>query len=65
MMDYLPLSYIVLLINYFYIYINDMKTAFVKQRVQLVQYGTKMANTDFFLVLTNFDLANIGVPNSL
>ena len=42
-----------------------MKTAFVKQSVQLVQYGTKTANTHFFLALTNFDLANIGVPDSL
>ena len=41
--------YYLLLINYCYIYINKMKTAFVTQIVQLCQFGTKSANTDFFL----------------
>ena len=42
-----------------------MKTAFVIQIVQLGQYGTESANTCFFLVLTDFDPANIGVPDTL
>ena len=42
-----------------------MKTTFVIQIVQLSQYGTKSANTDFFFVLANFDPANIGVLDSL
>jgi hypothetical protein len=42
-----------------------MKTAFVMQIVQLGQYETNAANTDFFLVLADFDPANIGVPDSL
>ena len=54
-----------LLINDCYIYINKMKTAFVIQIVQLGQYRTKLPNTDFFLVLADFDPANIGVPDSL
>ena len=36
-----------------------MKTAFVIQIVQIGQYGTKSSNTDFFLVLADFDPANI------
>jgi hypothetical protein len=40
-----------------------MKTAFVILIVQLCQYGTKSDNTDFFVVLADFDLANIGVPD--
>ena len=50
---------------YCYIYINMMETAFVIQIVQLGQYGTKSANTDLFLVLADFDPANIGVHESL
>jgi len=42
-----------------------MKAAFVIQIVQLGQYRTNLANMDFFLVLADFDLANIGVPDSL
>jgi hypothetical protein len=42
-----------------------MKTAFVIQIVQLGQYETNAANKDFFLELTDFDPANIGVPDSL
>ena len=43
-----------------------MKTAFVIQIVQLGQYGTKSAYTDFFfLVFADIDPAIIGVPNSL
>jgi len=42
-----------------------MKTAFVIQIVQLSQYAKKSANTDFFLVLADFDPANIVVPDSL
>jgi hypothetical protein len=43
-----------------------MKTAFVIQIVQLGQYGTKSANTDFFfLVLADFDPPIIGVPDCL
>ena len=42
-----------------------MKTAFIIQIVQLGQYGTMSPNTDFFLVLADFDPANIGVPDSL
>ena len=38
-----------------------MKTTFVIQIVQLDQYGTKLANPDFFLILADFDPANIGV----
>jgi hypothetical protein len=40
-----------------------MKTAIVMQIVQLGQYGEKSANTDFFLVLTDFDPVNIGFPD--
>ena len=39
-----------------------MKTAIIIQIEQLGQYGTKSANTDYFLVLADFDPANIGVP---
>ena len=42
-----------------------MKTDFVIQIVQLGQYGTKSANMVVFLLLADFDPANIGVPNSL
>ena len=46
-------------------YIHKMKSAFVIQIVQLGQYGTKAANTDFILVLADFFPANIGVTDSL
>jgi hypothetical protein len=38
---------------------------FVIPRVQFGQYGTKSANKDSFLVLADFDSANIGVLNFL
>jgi len=41
-------KYHTLLINYCYIYINTVKTAFVIQIVQLGKYGTKSSNTDYF-----------------
>ena len=54
-----------LLINYYIIVLAMMKTAIIIQLEQLGQYGTKSANTDYFLVLVDFDLANIGVQESL
>ena len=42
-----------------------MKTAIIIQLEQLVQYGTKSANTDYFLALADFDPANISVQESL
>ena len=42
-----------------------MKTASVIQIVQLCQYGTKSTNTDFVLVLADFNPTNIGVQDSL
>lgn len=42
-----------------------MKTAIIIQREQLGQYWTKSVNTDFFLVLAEFNPANTGVPDSL
>jgi hypothetical protein len=42
-----------------------MKTAIIIQIEQLGQYGTKSANTDYLLVLVDFDPANIGVQESL
>ena len=42
-----------------------MKTAIIIQLEQLVQYGTKSANTDYVVVLVDFDPANIGVHESL
>jgi hypothetical protein len=44
---------------------NKMKNAFMIQIVQLGQYGTKSANTEFFLVLAVFDPTNIGVHHYL
>jgi hypothetical protein len=58
-------GYCLLLINYCSIYINKMETAFVIQIVQIGQYRTKSTNADFFLVLADFDPANIGVLDSL
>ena len=42
-----------------------MKTAIIIQIEQLGQYGTKSANTDYFLVLADFDPANNGAQESL
>ena len=42
-----------------------MKTAIIIPREQLGQYGTKSSNTDYFLVLADFDPANIGAQESL
>ena len=42
-----------------------IKTAIIIPREQLGQYGTKSPNTDYFLVLADFDPANIGVQESL
>jgi hypothetical protein len=42
-----------------------MKTAIIIQIEQLGQYWTKSAKTDYFLVLGDFDPANIGVQQSL
>ena len=42
-----------------------MKTAIIIQLEQLSQYRTKSANTDYFLVLADFDPVNIGVQESL
>ena len=42
-----------------------MKTAIIIQIEQLGQYGTKSVNTDYFLVLVDFEPANIGVQESL
>ena len=52
-------------INYYIIVLDMMKTAIIIQIEQLGQYGTKLANTDYFLVLADFDPANIGVQESL
>jgi hypothetical protein len=49
---------VIVLINYCYIYINRVKTAFMIQIVQLGQYG-------FSLVFAYFDPANIGVPDTI
>ena len=54
-----------LLINYYIIVLDMMKTAIIIQIEQLGQYGTKSANTDYLLVLVDFDPANIGVQESL
>ena len=42
-----------------------MKTVFVIQIIQLGQYGDKVGQYRFFLILADFDPANIGVPESL
>jgi hypothetical protein len=42
-----------------------MKTAIIIQIELFGQYGTKSANTDYLLVLSDFDPANIGVQESL
>ena len=42
-----------------------LKTVIVIQIKQLGQYGIKSTNTEYLLVLTNFDPANIGVQESL
>ena len=54
-----------LLINYYIIVLDMMKTAIIIQLEQLSQYRTKSANTDYFLVLADFDPVNIGVQESL
>ena len=40
-----------------------MKTAIIIQIEQLGQYGTKSANTHYFLLLADFDPANIVFRN--
>ena len=49
-------QYMSLLINYCYIYIDKLKTAFVIHIVQLGHY-------ECLLVLADFDPVNIGVPH--
>ena len=41
-----------------------MKTTIIIH-IELGQYGTKSGNMDYFLVLVDFDPANIGVQESL
>ena len=59
------MEYYALLINYYIIVLDMMKTAIIIQIEQLGQYVTKSANTDYFLVLADFDPANIGAQESL
>ena len=42
-----------------------MKTAIIIQIEQLGQNGTRSANTDYFLVLADFDPVNVSVQESL